>query len=586
MSSSDSTSINPHHHPHGSWYPPNHPPHRYPPEAPSHRYPPDVPPQHAPIHSKHNFYNSTGGNRAPPNQYPHYLPNHFTYGHHPVPYPHHRYPYPYEGSDEAIEEPISSSEQPTNRRDSFPYYHNFPPPQQATPLQPPANAYNGPPVSALVPRFPRGSTMMYSAQGYTPNHRHFDTSHVNSINPPSTGGGLDSGAKGTMYSKDRRTSFGFPMISSNPHYLIPTPQQQTPPGDSNDTSSETSSPVIPVPPIKEEDGDITSNRSRDRNHQPSEFMNQETRCLNLLSKRFESSKASSQWTASVTNMEIVGDLPKKTPSVQDASLLLGLSSDASNNSSPATVPTLKDEAESVTAKTKPQEDLPKTCFPVPIPKKYPRRLSLPNDTIKLNALHCFVRSELLEIFVVEPSPDALKYKHAPSASVGRVGFRCVHCFLARRNTMNASRDDEAPMSVFYPKTVSEIYRLVTSWQRCHVRKCKSLPKDVRDKWHSLRETEKSRGKTVYWMESAKIIGLVDCPSRTGGIRFDITKADQEAVDNLLGIKVEFDGKNLDENSEPSTTSAATKEKSRALNGGMAISTPLAASAKADNKMFQ
>jgi hypothetical protein len=379
------------------------------------------------------------------------------------------------------------------------------------------------------------------------------------------------------------------MISSNPHFLIPTPQQHSTPGDGIDTSSETSSPVIPVPPIKEEECDPTSTSDLDGNRTTSGFMNQETRCLNLLSKKFESTKAPSQWTASVTNMEIIEDIPEKPPSVQEASLLLGLSSDASNNSSPATVPTLKDEAESdnVAAKTKLQEDLPKSCFPVPIPKNYPRRLSLPNDTIKLNALHCFVRSELLEIFVVEPSPDALKYKHAPSASVGRVGLRCVHCFLARRNAMNASRDEEAPMSVFYPKTVSEIYRLVTSWQRCHVRKCKSLPKDVRDKWHSLRESEKSRGKTAYWVDSAKSIGLVDCTSRTGGIRFDIPKADLEAVDNLLGIKVEFDGKALDENSEPpSTKNAATKEKSYSLMGAKGGSTPLAASAASDNKMFQ
>jgi len=85
-----------------------------------------------------------------------------------------------------------------------------------------------------------------------------------------------------------------------------------------------------------------------------------------------------------------------------------------------------------------------------------------------------------------------------------------------------SRDDrdEAPMAVFYPKSIAEIYRLVTSWQRCHLRKCRNLPPGLRSQWQALRESDKSRGKTHYWVTSAKQIGLVDCNSRAGGIRFD------------------------------------------------------------------
>jgi hypothetical protein len=157
------------------------------------------------------------------------------------------------------------------------------------------------------------------------------------------------------------------------------------------------------------------------------------------------------------------------------------------------------------------------------------RLALPNDKLKLNALHCFIRSEMLEIFVVQPpnlstNPDKNGEqpipRHNPSSAIGRVGLRCVHCGLRRMlENNNSPPDDEAPMAVFYPKRVSEIYRLVTSWQRCHVRKCQSLPPDVRKTWQSLRDTEKSRGKTAYWVEAAQEIGLVDCISRAGGIRF-------------------------------------------------------------------
>jgi hypothetical protein len=154
-------------------------------------------------------------------------------------------------------------------------------------------------------------------------------------------------------------------------------------------------------------------------------------------------------------------------------------------------------------------------FPAKIPDNFPTRLALPFDDSKLNSLHCFLRSELLEIFVVRKSSHKSP-THSPGSSVGRVGLRCVHCALVGRPREDR---DEAPMAVFYPKSVAEIYRLVTSWQRCHLRKCRNLPPSVRSKWTTLRENDKSRGKTHYWITSAKEIGLIDCHSRAGGILF-------------------------------------------------------------------
>ena len=198
------------------------------------------------------------------------------------------------------------------------------------------------------------------------------------------------------------------------------------------------------------------------------------------------------------------------------------------------VPTLTSSSSSLSA----GPPKPPLCPPQEheVPKNFPSRLALPNDEAKLNSLHCFLRSELLEIFVVERSANKSP-THSPGSSVGRVGLRCVFCAMARkRNAVNltgeAARDhdltsssaslhrcDEAPMAVFYPKSIAEIYRLVTSWQRCHLRKCRNLPPDIRSKWTLLRENDKSRGKTHYWITSAKELGLVDCQSRAGGIRF-------------------------------------------------------------------
>jgi hypothetical protein len=154
-----------------------------------------------------------------------------------------------------------------------------------------------------------------------------------------------------------------------------------------------------------------------------------------------------------------------------------------------------------------------------VPKNYPKRLALQDDENKLNTLHCFIRSELLEIFVVDQSICSSPTSASGSGSaLGRVGLRCVHC-AQQRKRLKVSERNEAPMAVFYPKCVSEIYRLITSWQRCHLRKCRNLPSSVRDQWDELRLEDRSRGKTAYWVTSAKQLGLVDCQSKGRGVRF-------------------------------------------------------------------
>jgi hypothetical protein len=165
------------------------------------------------------------------------------------------------------------------------------------------------------------------------------------------------------------------------------------------------------------------------------------------------------------------------------------------------------------------------------PISLPSRLSVPEDESKLNSMHCFLRSDLLELFVVERSKSPKSATEDPSyderlskqgfkvgSASGRVGLRCVHCAKARAR--NASSEGEAPMAVFYPKSISELYRLVTSWQRVHLRKCRNLPPSVRETYDKTRQ-DRSRGKTQWWVTSAEQIGLVDCTSKAGGIRFAV-----------------------------------------------------------------
>lgn len=220
---------------------------------------------------------------------------------------------------------------------------------------------------------------------------------------------------------------------------------------------------------------------------------------------------------------------KATPSVQDASLLLGLrSNSASKSPVPRSIPhhdiALDTADEIIKATVSELGTSPSSSSPInTIPKDYPKRLAMPSDKLHLNSLHCFIRSELLELFVIEPGKDSTS-----NTMTGRIGLQCVHCAAARSN--DPKRENEATMAVFYPRSCNEIYRLVTNWTRCHLRKCKNLPPTVRKEWDLLRAVDKSRGKTQYWADSAKQLGLMDCTqTRAGGVRFrdDATFRSQE-----------------------------------------------------------
>ena len=241
--------------------------------------------------------------------------------------------------------------------------------------------------------------------------------------------------------------------------------------------------------------------------------------------------------------------------------------------------------------------------PFSVPSNYPNRLALPKDRDELNSLHCFVRSELLELFVV-PSPEnqvsnqhknnstrttyseknsgkrkrrsctllneslslhtrssdeeqdeESEYEDGPvtrrrcnnrdhsqstkkstssygsltTSSVrlfpGRVGLRCVHCaHLPRQKQRNAiceNTSSKASMPLFYPKSLNDLYRSVCTWQRVHFRNCPHIPTEVRETYWALKEGDRTRGKTKYWLVSAKKLGLVDSVGvhNRGGIQF-------------------------------------------------------------------
>ena len=131
------------------------------------------------------------------------------------------------------------------------------------------------------------------------------------------------------------------------------------------------------------------------------------------------------------------------------------------------------------------------------------RLGLATDSRELNSLHCFVRSELLELYRAdEPNRNC----------TARVGIRCVHC-------ARALKCESSNMSSFFPKSLQDIYRTVCTWQRVHFQACEYIPQEFRDKYWKLKSSDKTRGKTRYWVTSAIQMGLCDLGEGRVGICF-------------------------------------------------------------------
>ncbi|KAL7546960.1 hypothetical protein ACHAWF_010278 [Thalassiosira exigua] len=206
---------------------------------------------------------------------------------------------------------------------------------------------------------------------------------------------------------------------------------------------------------------------------------------------------------------------------------------------------------------------------------HPDRLAHEDDKEEVNQLHRYVRSHLLEVFVVphqdskaasngseedeegasSPSADSgssdqaervtrrravpVKTAYATPAATairhypGRVGLRCVHCAHVRRrpssssssrssSTSSAKGAAKASKAAFYPLRLKNIYREVCAWQRIHFKKCRHVPPGVRERYDHYKRIDTSRGKVRYWEMSAKKIGVSDNTEREDGIAFGTT----------------------------------------------------------------
>jgi hypothetical protein len=147
------------------------------------------------------------------------------------------------------------------------------------------------------------------------------------------------------------------------------------------------------------------------------------------------------------------------------------------------------------------------------------RLAAKGDKKNLNRLHCFVRKELLEVFVLDGSGDGQC----------RVGLRCVHCGCLPKEKRSGTS-----MSTFFPKSVEDLYRSVCTWQRIHFKACRHIPEDMKEEYWRLKDVDRTRGKKSHWIKTAMDMGFSNVDDdRSGVVWCPFINGDSQDNDNVM-----------------------------------------------------
>ena len=193
----------------------------------------------------------------------------------------------------------------------------------------------------------------------------------------------------------------------------------------------------------------------------------------------------------------------------------------------------------------------------------PRPLGMASDSRYLTEFHCFLRSNLIEVFcatkedmngkilivlrdrslqiftssylistvrrrisLTENQFSHLFFIHslAPRRGrkkpvlLGQVGVRCMSCAVAARGSGTTGKQNHG--ASYYPTTIGSIYNSVMLIQQRHFSECKSISTEARAEYSRLKQIlGRSGAAKDYWEDSARKMGLIDTPE---GIRHQPT----------------------------------------------------------------
>jgi len=157
------------------------------------------------------------------------------------------------------------------------------------------------------------------------------------------------------------------------------------------------------------------------------------------------------------------------------------------------------------------------------------RLSQPNDASHLNKLHCFVRAELLEVFVLKPG--AMVNEHSNNSEKNVVGIRCSQC-----GPLSKKERGNEKMAVFFPKSIQDLYRGVCTWQRIHFFSCEHMSDYYKQQYKHFKQSDPTRGRKAHWISSAYETGLRNIDAERSGIFYDPDSAIDKKHDHTLNSK--------------------------------------------------
>ena len=130
-------------------------------------------------------------------------------------------------------------------------------------------------------------------------------------------------------------------------------------------------------------------------------------------------------------------------------------------------------------------------------------LGVDEDPNWLSEFHCFVRSELVEVFLA--SHDDVKSRNN-SIAHHQVGLRCRFC-------AHMTPSARAGRASAFPSSLRQIYQSFTMMLRDHFGSCDAIPAVTKEKFVALKD-KPAQGATDskrFWVYSAMKIGMADSP---------------------------------------------------------------------------
>ena len=140
------------------------------------------------------------------------------------------------------------------------------------------------------------------------------------------------------------------------------------------------------------------------------------------------------------------------------------------------------------------------------------------DSTWLSDLNCYIRKNCVQVFTASET-DLHRTSKRGRISLHQVGLRCRFCTHDYEQDV-IGRVREATAAISFPVSVSGIYESIKRWHRVHTKVCQGIPNETLEQLRVLAERAKHTHVPTlrgYWTESAKALGMRDCPA--GGIYF-------------------------------------------------------------------